>query len=111
MGNDVISIFAKITGLEYTPLMCQPLNTFDFNEIDSAISQHTTFVLKVSKGNQIGVSYWVAPKRTRSYPYVRVYDSLGLSKRVTIIPAIKDEGARGDRDYLAWDTIFLDRTN
>ena len=58
--------------------------------------------------NEFAVSWWVSPKRTRSYPYARVYDTLGFSgKKATIIPIIKDEGKDGDRDFLQWDTISL----
>lgn len=55
------------------------------------------------------VSKWVSPKRTRSYPYSRVYDTLSAcgGRVVTIIPIIKDEGFNGDMDYLQWDTISL----
>ncbi len=55
------------------------------------------------------VSKWVSPKRTRSYPYSRVYDTLGTcgGKIITIIPIIKDEGFDGDMDYLQWDTVSL----
>jgi hypothetical protein len=50
----------------------------------------------------------VSPKRTRSYPYARIYDTLSFSgRKVTIIPIIKDEGKDGDRDFLQWDTISL----
>ena len=50
----------------------------------------------------------VSAKRTRSYPYTRVYDTLGFSgKKITIIPVVKDEGKEGDRDFLQWDTISL----
>ena len=54
------------------------------------------------------MSWWVSAKRTRSYPYVRVYDSLNfVGKKVTVIPILKDEGKRGDRDFLQWDTVSL----
>lgn len=57
---------------------------------------------------KILVSWWVSPKRTRSYPYARVYDTLDFEgKKVTIIPFVKDEGAEGDRDFIQWDTISL----
>ena len=56
----------------------------------------------------IAVSRWISPKRTRSYPYERVYDTLAFTgKKVTIIPVLKDEGLGGDRDFLQWDTISL----
>lgn len=59
-------------------------------------------------GTKIAVSWWVSAKRTRSYPYARVYDTLGFNgRRATIIPFVKDEGAEGERDFLQWDTISL----
>ncbi len=57
--------------------------------------------------NRVALSKWVSPKRTRSYPYERVYNTFSASKRATVIPVVKDEGASGDRDFLQWDTISL----
>ena len=61
------------------------------------------------EGVSFAFSKWVSPKRTRSYPYARVYDTLnvGAVKSVTVIPIVKDEGSRGDRDFLQWDTVSL----
>ncbi|EDP75460.1 hypothetical protein HG1285_15886 [Hydrogenivirga sp. 128-5-R1-1] len=61
------------------------------------------------EGVTFALSKWVSPKRTRSYPYARVYDTLnvGAVKSVTVIPIVKDEGLRGDRDFLQWDTVSL----
>jgi hypothetical protein len=57
---------------------------------------------------KIAVSRWISPKRTRSYPYERVYDTLAFAgKKVAIIPVVKDEGLGGERDFLQWDTISL----
>ena len=54
-----------------------------------------------------GLSKWVSPKRTRSYPYARVYNTLRCPKRITVIPIVKDEGKNGDRDFIQWDTVSL----
>ncbi len=106
--DKMISITAKIKGIKYAPLLCKKLNTFDFDELKNALSKEATFILKIDEKNQIAVSWWVSAKRTRSYPYVRVYDSLSFSgKKITIIPIYKDEGVGGDRDFLQWDTISL----
>jgi hypothetical protein len=102
-----MNILAEIKGLKYTPLMCRKLDIFRIEAIEEALSKEATFLLNVGE-NQLGVSWWVSPKRTRSYPYSRVYDSLSFSgKKVTVIPIIKDEGNQGDRDFLQWDTISL----
>ena len=102
-----MDILAEIKGLAYTPFLCKELNVFDFDEFDRALSTDATFILAIDK-NQLAISWWVSPKRTRTYPYTRVYDSLDFSgKKVTIIPTVKDEGRRGDRDFLQWDTVAL----
>lgn len=102
------SITAKITGIEYTPFLCRKLQSFKLEELQKAISKQATFILKANEKKEIALSWWVSAKRTRSYPYARVYDSLALTgKKVTIIPIFKDEGKEGDRDFLQWDTISL----
>jgi hypothetical protein len=103
-----MDIHAEIKGIRYIPYLCKKLNVYDINCINSkTLYKDATFVLNVNN-NEIAVSWWVSPKRTRSYPYARVYDSLAFSgKKVTIIPLVKDEGSDGDRDFLQWDTISL----
>ena len=77
------------------------LENFDINKAQGA------FLLN-NNNETIAVSRWITPKRTRSYPYERVYDTLAVpGKKVTIIPVVKDEGLGGARDFLQWDTISL----
>ncbi|MEO6590199.1 MAG: VWA domain-containing protein [Pyrinomonadaceae bacterium] len=77
------------------------IENFDINKSPGA------FILENDK-EKIAVSRWISPKRTRSYPYERVYDTLAhAGKKVTIIPVLKDEGLSGERDFLQWDTISL----
>jgi len=103
-----MDVSAKITGLNYSPFMCRELNTFSIDRLDDALTKESTFILSIDKKRQIALSWWVSAKRTRSYPYARIYDSLNFQgKRVTIIPIVKDEGKEGDRDFLQWDTISL----
>ncbi|MBD3202815.1 hypothetical protein GF327_00840 [Candidatus Woesearchaeota archaeon] len=103
-----VHITAKIKGVEYIPFLGRDLKEYDFNEFDKALDNDATFILNLNEKNKIAVSWWVSAKRTRSYPYSRVYDSLDFSsKKITIIPIFKDEGKEGDRDYLQWDTISL----
>ncbi len=105
---DNLNVTATIKGIKYKPLLCRKLNLFSVEELDKALSSDATFILNIDDKNQIALSWWVSAKRTRSYPYARVYDSLSFAgKRVTIIPIIKDEGQKGDRDFLQWDTISL----
>ena len=72
------------------------------------LSKKETLCLDVDKENKVAMSWWVSAKRTRSYPYARVYSTLNFSgKKITIIPVVKDEGKQGDRDFLQWDTVSL----
>jgi len=103
-----MDVLAKITGIKYSPLLCRKLNEYQISELEKALSKDGTFILSIGKNKQVALSWWVSSKRTRSYPYARVYDSLGFQgKKITIIPIVKDEGKEGDRDFLQWDTVSL----
>jgi len=103
-----MDLSAKIKGIKYKPLLCRDLEVFDYKNLEKALSSCASFILKINKENQVAMSWWVSAKRTRSYPYARVYDTLGFSgKKITIIPVVKDEGKEGDRDFLQWDTVSL----
>ncbi len=100
-----MDITAKITGIEYKPKLTNDLAMFDFNDFN--INELPANCLINFDGFSFGLSKWVSPKRTRSYPYERVYNTLGTAKRITVIPIIKDEGKNGDRDFIQWDTVSL----
>ena len=100
-----MQIKAKITGIKYQPKLTSKLTKFDLQEID--INNLPANCVITDGKFTFGLSKWVSPKRTRSYPYERVYNTLGTSKRITVIPIIKDEGLKGDRDYIQWDTVSL----
>ncbi len=100
-----MNINAEIEGIEYKLIMPNDLKEinivdFDINTIPSCC------IIKGEKYN-FAISKWVSPKRTRSYPFERVYNTLCVSKKFTVIPIIKDEGSKGDRDFIQWDTISL----
>ena len=103
----MLDIKATITGIRYKYSMCRKLNEYSAGQIQSGMPNDATFYLNID-GEKVALSYWVSPKRTRSYPYARVYDSLNFSgKKITVIPVMKDEGVNGDRDYIQWDTVSL----
>ena len=100
-----MDVIGTITGLKYQILFTNVLKDvniedFDINKIPSSC------LLKNNK-NTSAISKWVSPKRTRSYPFERVYNTLHFSKKITVIPVVKDEGASGDRDFIQWDTVSL----
>lgn len=103
-----VQITAEIESVRYKPLVNDDLRTiksenFDINAAPGA------FLLAAGASKTIAVSRWISPKRTRSYPYERVYDTLAYRDGVkaSVIPVVKDEGLGGDRDFLQWDTISL----
>lgn len=100
-----MNIKAKITGIKYLPLFIDDLAEIDIK--DFCVNETPSSFVLVDKQTKLAISKWVSPKRTRSYPYERVYNTLCCSKKITIIPIIKDEGAAGDRDFLQWDTVSL----
>jgi hypothetical protein len=103
-----MDLSAKIKGINYKPFLCRDLEIFEFSDLEKALASSASFILKINKENRVAISWWVSAKRTRSYPYARVYDTLGFSgKKITIIPIVKDEGKEGDRDFLQWDTVSL----
>lgn len=99
-------ISADIEKIRYKQFLGDNLRASKLENFDINTSQGA-FLLDNGE-EKIAVSRWVSPKRTRSYPYERVYDTLAFSgKKVAIIPVVKDEGLGGERDFLQWDTISL----
>lgn len=99
-------ISGSVEKIKYKQFVNDKLRESKFENFDINKSQGA-FLLNNNK-ETIAVSRWISPKRTRSYPYERVYDTLSHSgKKVTIIPVVKDEGLGGERDFLQWDTISL----
>ena len=99
-------ISGEIEKIEYKQFVNDNLKTSSLENFDINKSQGA-FLLANEK-ETIAVSRWISPKRTRSYPYERVYDTLAHNgKKVAIIPVVKDEGLGGERDFLQWDTISL----
>ena len=100
-----MDINGQITGIKYKVLLSEDLKNVEINKFN--INKVPSFCLLKNGNSSFAISKWVSPKRTRSYPYERVYNTLNISKKITVIPIIKDEGLDGDRDFLQWDTISL----
>lgn len=100
-----MQIDANITGIQYQVLLNNELEKIESKDFD--INTCPTTCIFTDKNISFAISKWVSPKRTRSYPYERVYNTLANGKKITIIPVIKDEGFDGDRDFIQWDTISL----
>lgn len=100
-----MQINAKITGIQYQILLTNVLEKYNIEEFDVNTCPASCLIIDKQKG--FAISKWVSPKRTRSYPYERVYNTLSYGKKITVIPVIKDEGFDGDRDFIQWDTISM----
>ena len=99
------NITGKITGIKYVPLLGEQLLEYDFTQFDI---NNIPKVCVVHDGKYtFALSKWVSPKRSRTYPFAGVYNTLCHSKKITVIPVVKDEGKDGDRDFIQWDTVSL----
>ncbi len=99
-------ITGEVEKVDYKQFINDDLRTYQLENFD--LNKSTGAFLLENNNKKIAVSRWISPKRTRSYPYERVYDTLAQTgKKTTIIPVVKDEGLGGERDFLQWDTISL----
>ncbi|MBA3631241.1 MAG: VWA domain-containing protein [Acidobacteria bacterium] len=104
--NQLGEISGEVEKINYKQFVNDNLRTYKFENFD--INNSIGAFLLSDDKEKIAVSRWISPKRTRSYPYERVYDTLAQTgKKVTVIPVVKDEGLGGERDFLQWDTISL----
>jgi len=101
-------IKAKIEDLRYRAgkiiksnyLQEYPLSGFNINKATAS------GIIEVEKNNKLAYSKWITPKRTRSYPFARIYDTYNFGgKRITIIPIIKDEGIGASKNKSNNDRI------
>ena len=90
-----LSLKGFIRDVRYMPcLHPEKLEKYDIARFDVNQAQAYGLIDLGTSGNNLAFSKWVSPKRTRSYPFARIYNTYHLNtKRVTIIPIIKDEGA------------------
>lgn len=103
----MLEIEGKVQSINYKPLLCEELPKYSIEDLEEALKRTGPSIIRIDK-NEIALSRWVSAKRTRSYPYTHVYDSMGFGgKKLTVIPIFKDEGLDGDRDFLQFDTVSL----
>ncbi len=100
-----MEIKGSIKKIQYDIKLAGTLEVIEWSDFE--INDIPTACLISDGQTTFAISKWVSPKRTRSYPYERVYNTLNISKKITVIPIVKDEGAAGDRDFIQWDTVSL----
>ncbi|HEX8194591.1 MAG TPA: VWA domain-containing protein [Pyrinomonadaceae bacterium] len=99
------NITGEIKQIKYKPSATEDLREFPLDTLD--VNRAPPAFVLTDGDKKVAVSRWVSPKRTRSYPYERLYNTLAHQKRAAVIPVLKDEGQSGERDFLAWDTFSL----
>lgn len=90
-----LSLEGFVRDVRYIPCLSpEALNMYDITQFDVNQAQAYGLINLGTSENNLAFSKWVSPKRTRSYPFARIYNTYHLNtKKVTIIPIIKDEGA------------------
>jgi hypothetical protein len=90
---NIIELKGFIRDISYDPQLTTELNEIPLNDFN--VNTCPPYgIISLDEHNKIAYSKWVSPKRTRSYPFARIYNTLGTNfKKITIIPIIKDEGA------------------
>lgn len=95
-----------IRDIIYKPVLLSKLKIYALDNFDINQAKPFGIIALDSLQNIIAFSQWKSPKRTRTYPFARIYNTYHLnSKKVTIIPVIKDEGTGGDDDRINFITL------
>lgn len=102
---------ATIKTLSYKPsnlkiknskLITYPASSFNIQNVKS------TGLIDFGEDSKLAYAQWVTPKRTRSYPFARIYDIYHFSgKVIAIIPIIKDEGLGQTKTSLIMTELIL----
>lgn len=101
--STVLHFTGFIRGVKYRACLTNKLVKIPFTDFDP--NKARTFGIIQAEETEIAYSKWVSPKRTRSYPFARIYNTFNAAKSLTIIPVIKDEGQDGALDKLQYSTI------
>jgi hypothetical protein len=101
--TEIIKFDGFIKGVTYRANLTAPLVSYDFGEFN--INAAKPYGLLTAGEHRVGYSNWVSPKRTRTYPFERIYNTYNEVRSLTVIPVIKDEGRDGDFDRVQFSTL------
>ncbi|WP_392533188.1 hypothetical protein [Nostoc sp. C117] len=71
--TEVLHFVGFIKGVTYRTSLAENLKEIDLDFFD--VNQVNTYGLIKSPLTEIAYSQWVSPKRTRSYPFARIYNA------------------------------------
>ena len=102
-----VSLKGFVKDVIYTPLLgVEKLKCYNIEDFDVNKAGAYGLINLGARANNLAYSQWKTPKRTRTYPFPRIYNTYGLNtKKVTIIPIIKDEGADTNNDRINFITF------
>lgn len=100
---DTLRFQGFIKDVSYQAHLVSSLITCDFSDFD--VNKVKSFGMINHPNGQVAYSKWTSPKRTRTYPFARLYNTYNAQKILTIIPVMKDEGLDGDLDKIQYSTI------
>ena len=102
--TNILNFNGFIKGVSYQAYLAdESLKIFDLENFN--INEVSSYGIIKTNNTEVAFSKWVSPKRTRSYPFAKIYNTYNASKIITIIPVIKDEGKDGERDRIQYSTI------
>ena len=102
MNQKYYSLKGFIPDVRYkTFLEKKDLKVYDIAQFNVNNADKSGLINLGTRCDCLAYSRWSGPKRTRTYPFPHVYDTYNLNtKRVAIIPIIKDEGKDGNNDRI-----------
>lgn len=101
--SEVLRFQGFIRDVSYQANLTDSLTAYEFHEFD--VNRVKSYGIINHADRRVAYSKWTSPKRTRTYPFARLYNTYNESKVLTIIPVIKDEGLDGDLDKIQYSTI------
>jgi hypothetical protein len=101
--TEILHFQGFIKDVSYQAHLASSLTTYEFHDFD--INKAKSFGVINHPSGQVAYSKWTSPKRTRTYPFARLYNTYNAQKILTIIPVMKDEGLDGDLDKIQYSTI------
>lgn len=106
MSNEVITIEGKITNINYISKWKSNFTQLDIDIAQGSTPKKNVFIYKYNN-EEVAISVWTSPKRTKTNPLPRVYNTLSHDGiKITIIPVLKEEGESGEQNMLHANTIY-----